>query len=1383
MTSGGGAGGRADTVFIDVQGRFEEFERRLQEVEQGAGEAGERTGSRFSGALTVGLATATGAALALGGTLIAAAKGATDMASQAAQNVSEFESKLGASREEAERLGEVAKQVFGDNWTGSLAEAGEAVANVRREVKGLTDEELRQVTGATVAIAETFDEEQGRVAAAVQSVMDATGMSAQQATDFITAGFQKGLNSSGDFLDTLTEYAPQFEKAKIGGGELFSLLETGAAKGALGTDKIADAFKEFGLTIVDVSDGSKDVYAELGLNQEKLVKGINDGSVTQAKAFEIVTNALSKVKGQADRTRIGAAIFGGAGEDFANGLTQLDLTKTKLADLGGSTESLNRRYENLGQFLEGAWRQVQLALIPVGDELLKIANEALPYLQKGAAWLGERLPGWIKTGVQAVKDFGTGAVNAYTAVRPAIDSTVASVQKFSAFLERNKEILIPLASGIGTVAAALAIHRAATIAATAVTTAWTVATTAATAASVALRAALAFITGPVGLAVAAITALVAAGVYLYRNWDEVKAKALAIWGQVKEIVSNAIGGAVNYLKNIDLKEVALDMIRGYVNGIRFAGTLVLKAVQGLGSTVINGIKALLRIQSPSRVMQELGEFTGQGFAKGIESEVPRVQKAAKATASAFLAALADLKDEKAVGRVDLSTYTRTLEQARSQLQAQLKTVKEGTPAYTEWLGALVKVTSELDSMKGKTTDAQKAAKEAADELARNRKQLEDGISYEQWKAGLEGYTKQQLLSAAAAERAAGNQQRYNDVLSEQRRRTEASTQAQRDFVAALDEGIRAGNSALDSLDSITLGGRDLAATAQRLPDTAKLFSELYARLGKLRAELQVPGVADAWADSIEEMGKRGQLSAQQVGVLKDIITDLSAVPVPQALDNLQGRGVQNEPAADDPATGALASGEGDRLRAAMDRLNLDDVGRIYADLVLAGLKDSDLGQLIADYLLEQQNAINAALAESGGVSINVDTGEEVYQTEEELRGIGVAAENTSDTLLDLGSVIENVLTMPWDEVAALLSASDLDPGQIEAITKAWRDFHLEAAQTEALDEQLAPVAKRLQEVYDQLQAGTLQGADALTTLDDVRAELEGIGGDAAKNLLAVVNELTGGVQKSIDAADQLHAKWVDNLNRMGFQEWVKGLDDLSRAELDAALEAARAAENVEEFNAILAEIQDRTINVTFKINGIDTGVKMLDVYKTAISGISDFIKGTFESLASGAGITAGSVVKSFAIMALGVVEQIATMIAAQAALALATAIMDGATLNPRVVLTAAAAVAIAGIAAGFKSRLSQSASVPSGTPASPSSAPTAPIAQEAAGVASNSVTIPNGQVTVIAAPEWVTQMGQHVDRFGGYVQTLVSDGIRIHTNNSAPTAPASGPGLAWDLRT
>lgn len=72
-----------------------------------------------------------------------------------------------------------------------------------------------------------------------------------------------------------------------------------------------------------------------------------------------------------------------------------------------------------------------------------------------------------------------------------------------------------------------------------------------TTATTAFGAIMAFVTSPIGLVTLAIMALIAIGVALYQNWDWVKAKALEIWGAIKEYVANKLeeaGEAVGKLK-------------------------------------------------------------------------------------------------------------------------------------------------------------------------------------------------------------------------------------------------------------------------------------------------------------------------------------------------------------------------------------------------------------------------------------------------------------------------------------------------------------------------------------------------------------------------------------------------------------------------------------------------------------------------------------------------------------------------------------------------------------------------------------------------------------------------------------------------------------------
>jgi hypothetical protein len=55
---------------------------------------------------------------------------------------------------------------------------------------------------------------------------------------------------------------------------------------------------------------------------------------------------------------------------------------------------------------------------------------------------------------------------------------------------------------------------------------------------------------PIGLVIAAIAALVAAGVYLYRNWDTVSAKMSAVWNVIKRAAASAVNFMISGINKL-----------------------------------------------------------------------------------------------------------------------------------------------------------------------------------------------------------------------------------------------------------------------------------------------------------------------------------------------------------------------------------------------------------------------------------------------------------------------------------------------------------------------------------------------------------------------------------------------------------------------------------------------------------------------------------------------------------------------------------------------------------------------------------------------------------------------------------------------------------------
>lgn len=96
-----------------------------------------------------------------------------------------------------------------------------------------------------------------------------------------------------------------------------------------------------------------------------------------------------------------------------------------------------------------------------------------------------------------------------------------------------------------------------------------------------------------------------------------------IWNKVTDIWNDI----TRFLDGIDLSSIGSDIIRGLANGIKSAASRVTGAIKDVVNDAIDKAKSLLGIKSPSRVFRELGMFTGEGFAIGIERMRSMVDKA------------------------------------------------------------------------------------------------------------------------------------------------------------------------------------------------------------------------------------------------------------------------------------------------------------------------------------------------------------------------------------------------------------------------------------------------------------------------------------------------------------------------------------------------------------------------------------------------------------------------------------------------------------------------------------------------------------------------------------------------------------------------------------
>lgn len=342
---------------------------------------------------------------------------------------------MGLTKDVASNMGKLSGEVYRDNFGESVGDVNEAIKGVGQNMVDLgstSKTEIKGMTEAALGLSSTFDLDVNEsTKAAGQLMKNGLAKDGKEAFDIITKGMQMGLNSSGDFLDTITEYSPQFTKLGIDGPAALGLLSQGLKAGAKDTDVIADAFKEFSLRAIDGSKSTVDAYKSLGLSADKTSAAIAKGGPTAQKATGQVIDALKNVKDPQEQNRIGVELFGTQWEDTLRQiLPGLDLNKAKLTDVDGATKNMNdtmgntptakmetlkRHAEGLLQAavgLPGPFGQLSAAVVSFGPSLLTMGGSLaligpamLPAITATWAWTTALLANpitWIVIGIIAL---------------------------------------------------------------------------------------------------------------------------------------------------------------------------------------------------------------------------------------------------------------------------------------------------------------------------------------------------------------------------------------------------------------------------------------------------------------------------------------------------------------------------------------------------------------------------------------------------------------------------------------------------------------------------------------------------------------------------------------------------------------------------------------------------------------------------------------------------------------------------------------------------------------------------------------------------------------------------------------------------------------------
>lgn len=504
----------------------------------------QKAANKVSTTMTAGLA-------AMGTGAIAATKYLANLGGEWQTATNQVAASTGAAGKELEGLRDVMEDVYAANYGDSVADVGDAVAMVNRNMANLDQNGLTAATEGALALRDAFEYDVAESTRAAEAIRKNFGSSAEEAFSLIAAGAQNGLDYSGELIDTINEYSSQFAKLGFDADGMFNILQAGADGTAWNLDKVGDAIKEFSIRAIDGSDTTVEAFTSLGYNAEELMATFAAGGEGANDAFFDVLDTLMAVDDQVERDDLGVALFGTQWEDLGVEAMEAMANASQAAyDTGDALEQINQvKYNDLDSALQGIGRQIEVALLPAADAMYQSLMSNMPEISAAieevspvvaeiaedfADWAGGAISEGLPVLVDGIRDFADWAGKAYEKAEP-----------FLSFLWEHKGTVLAVAAALRVLGPAIG---AVTTAMNAFKTAKTFMALLQSSGKIAQVTAAfqrfgSILTGPLGIIIAVAGAIA----LLYKNWDTVKAWLVNFGNTVNQIwtnFSNMVGNAI-----------------------------------------------------------------------------------------------------------------------------------------------------------------------------------------------------------------------------------------------------------------------------------------------------------------------------------------------------------------------------------------------------------------------------------------------------------------------------------------------------------------------------------------------------------------------------------------------------------------------------------------------------------------------------------------------------------------------------------------------------------------------------------------------------------------------------------------------------------------------
>lgn len=424
--------------------------------------------------------------------------------------------------EESQKALTGAKNLLGENseevkkWTNSLLKAKTSQQNIQNELDQ-TNKKLDDQDKNVDELADSFDDN------SQHALTFGEALKANVMSDAIISGVKALGNAVKDVATGL------YDAAK-GAGEWADDLITTSNQTGLTTKELQEL--DYAMRFVDVEvdvltkSMAKNIkqmgagaagYEELGVN----IYDTNGELRNSTDVFYESIDALGLIENETQRDVLAMSLFGKSAQDL-NPLINSgsDSIKAYAAEAEAMGLIMDETSVNSLGSLDDSFQRVDASVEAVK---LKLSTGLAPVLEQ-------------------VVDGVTGFVNDFDfeGLSEGIGTVFDGIEQTMNFIDENQDVILALVAGVSAGGAAFVLINGGIAAYNAIMPIYTAVSTGAALSTTALGGAIAFLTSPITLTVAAIAGLVAAGVLLWKNWDEVKTKAGEIFEGVKETIHGAI---------------------------------------------------------------------------------------------------------------------------------------------------------------------------------------------------------------------------------------------------------------------------------------------------------------------------------------------------------------------------------------------------------------------------------------------------------------------------------------------------------------------------------------------------------------------------------------------------------------------------------------------------------------------------------------------------------------------------------------------------------------------------------------------------------------------------------------------------------------------------